>query len=258
MSAKLNWIIFLITATLGIALRTVMLIFAVDSVSGFIKPEYATPATIIVFALTLGALLIFGSSLAVRKIADRDLNLRGILFSVSLFVFALAIIYETFFSNILFGVGLFQRLLHYLLAVGAFGSLIYIGILKLIKKKYLHILTLTPVIFLISRLIIVFSGFSSISAISDTIIETVAMCLALVTFLFYSKIECGQPTKKARFVFALSLLCGYVSAISSVPRIIADLFMIEQAIHLNPVPSFTGIAVTFFSVMFAYKFSVKK
>lgn len=258
MSARLNSIIFLITAGLGIALRTVMLIFAIDSTSGFIKVEYTIPAIIIVCTLTVGALLIFGSSIAVRKIADRDLKLNGTLFSVSLIVFALAIVYETFFSNLLFGVGIFQRLIHYLLAVGAAGSLIYIAVSKLAKKNYLPVLTLVPVIFWISRLIIVFSGFSSISAISDTIIETAAMCLALITFLFYSKVECRQPIRKVRLFFALSLLCGFVSAISSVPRIIAGPFMIEQAIHLNPIPSFTGIAVTFFSVVFAYKFLVKK
>lgn len=76
------------------------------------------------------------------------------------------------------------------------------------------------------------------------------MCLTLITFVIYAKLESGALEKKRyALAFAAVLLNGYICLISSVPRIICDVASFEQAVHLHPVPSLTSLSAAFFSIM---------
>jgi hypothetical protein len=149
------------------------------------------------------------------------------------------------------GVGL-QNTLQYIATIAAAGSLLYIAVCKIIDRPFPRYLSIAPIVFWMLRLVTVFTGFSSISTISDTLIETASMCFTLLTLLFYAKIECGQPVKSYRLYFATALVNGFICAIGSIPRFIVDILAVNQAIHLNTIPSFTSLTTGAFSVIFAY------
>ncbi len=252
MTSRLNYIIFTLACLSGIGLRTVMMLFTVDSDSGFIKAEYAFPAILLIVFLIAAAAVVFLCSLALKaelKKGDGPLPLSFKPFAVACMVMAVAILFETFLSSLTSGSSVIQQTVHYIFSLTAAASLIYIGYCKLAGNTYHLILTLTPILFWIMRLIIIFTGFSTISTISDTVIETVGMCLCLVSFLLWAKIECNQlGDKYFPAAFATLMLTGYLCCISSIPRMIADLFSLEQAVHLNTVPTFTALASAFFSI----------
>lgn len=250
MTSRLNYIVFALACISGIGLRTVMMLFTVDSVSGFIKPDYTFPAILLIVFLVAAAVVVFLSSLGVKERVKAEATApMGRLFAAGCFVMSIAIIFETFISNLTNGTSVGQQTLHYIFSLAAAASLIYIGFCKFTGKAYPLLLTLTPILFWIMRLIIIFTGFSTISTISDTVIETVGMCLCLISFLLWAKIECDQlGDRRYGLAFATLMLTGYVCLISSIPRMIADIFSVEQAVHLNTVPTFTALASAFFSV----------
>ncbi len=257
MSAKLNFIIFGLATLSGIALRTIMLLFTLDPNSGFFMPQYTVFTLFIIGLLCLGALTVFCSSFSLRSLKDRDIHLGGIVFPISLILVALAIIYETFFSNLPIGSGLLGSIPYGIIAVAAAGSLIYIGVCKFINVNYPGVLSLVLVVFWIFRLILVFTDFSALSLISDTVIETLLMCLSLIVFLFYSKIECGFTIKLVRIFYSVTLLCGYIASIASIPRIVVSLFR-TTLVHLNLVPVITSVAIAIFTTILSAKLLLEK
>lgn len=253
MTTKLNYLIFSLAALSGIAVRTVMLIFTVDSVSGFIKSEYSVAVIGIIAFLIAAAVVIFLSCSVMKTKKDTTPHINGKPFGIACILMAVAMIYETFFSRLLSYAPVFQVSLQYAFTAASAAALFYIAFCKLTDREFPKIISIAPVFFWAMRLIMIFTEFSTISTISDTVIETAGMCLSLITFLSYAKIECFQPTKHYRFFFGAALTNAYICAIGSIPRIIADVFSFGQSTHLSTVPTTTALAAGIFSLIFAYR-----
>lgn len=274
MTVKLNCIIFAISALVGIAMRSLMVFFTIDPASGFVMQEYFLPNLFITILLGIACIAGFATALLIKTHIPLEVKLNNLPLSLSLTWVALGIGYETFFSDILINVSGFQIAVHSVLTLLSIAALVFIAVCKLTNMPYQPIISLVPVAFWVMRLIIVFTGFSTISTISDTIIETATMCLTLAVFLFYAKIECYQSTKNYKLFFATALACSTVSLVASVPRAIIlipakiceallKLFpdaafpntlgqFAEQNLHPSAVPCTTGIFVAIFSTIFAY------
>ena len=230
MSAKLNFIIFGLATLSGIALRTIMLLFTLDPNSGFFMPQYTVFTLFIIGLLCLGALTVFCSSFSLRSLKDRDIHLGGIVFPISLILLAFSFIYETFFSNLTNNVSSYFSILYRFITIAAAASLIYIAVCKILKIHYFRVLSLVFVVFWICRLIL---------------------------FLFYSKIECGFTIKLVRIFYSVTLLCGYIASIASIPRIVVLLFR-TTLVHLNLVPVITSVAIAIFTTILSAKLLVEK
>ncbi len=253
MTSRFNYILFAVACLAGISIRTVMLLFLIDPASGFIHYNYSSYSIGLVIPMVVAGVLIFGLTLFFKKNKDSTPSLLSIPFYVACIIMSVAIGYETFLSPLLSKSNLVQTVIQYLFTAGAMIALLLFAVFGFLKKSYPGVLTLLPVGCFIMRLIIVFTDFSTISTISETVIETIAMCLTLITVLSFSKIVCEQiKPKKYILVAAAALLNAYVCAIGSVPRIIADIFSLEQPIHMNLIPSFTGLAMAVFSATFGF------
>ena len=258
MTLRFNAIIFTVATLSGISLRTVMLLFTLDPVSGFIKQQYTLPAVILIAFLIAAAFIVYIFSFFLKQGYIADVKSGSTGFSAASIIMGIAIIYETFFSSLLDGFGGLKTL-HYIFSAVAAISLIALGVLGLLKKEFPALLSLAPIVFWLTRLIIIFSNFSTISTISDTLIETACLCLCLITFLNYSKLTCGYIGKnKTSGVFALSLLTAYACFIASVPRIIISLLAHGEAVHVNTIPAFSGLAAAIYCMLFAYSIIKKK
>ncbi len=253
MTSRFNYVLFGVACLSGIAFRTVMLLFLIDPSSGFIHYDYSSYSLGLVIPMIAAGAVIFGLTLFSKKNKDRSPSLLSIPFFVACVILAIAIGYETFFSPLLSKSNLVQTIIQYLFTTGSIVSLLLFAVFGYLKKPYPGVLTLLPICCFTMRLIIVFTDFSTISTISETVIETIAMCLTLVTVLFFSKIVCEQiKPNKYVLVASTALLNAYVCAVGSIPRIIADIFSLQQPIHMNLIPSFTGLAIAIFSAAFGF------
>lgn len=261
MTVRFNVTVFALAVFMGLSVRTIMLLSIIDPVSGFIKSEYMLYAVLMIVFLIFAAGFIFLVSYFMPLKTKGDFIPSSIPFCVSLFVMAVAVFYESFIAKIGATANIMQQLLYYAFSALAVVCLIYIGVFKLMKKEYHPAAALAPTLFLIMRTVIIFADFSTISTISDTIIETVSGCLIIIVALYYAKLEGGAANRRrSRLFFALTLTAAYVCAIGSVPRMICEVASHTQPIHLSIIPYFSGIAFTLFCAALAYDmlFSLKK
>lgn len=270
MTLMLSGIIFAISALAGIAVRLLMLLFTIDPISGFLKTEYALPNLFIIIVLVVTFIVAFVTPLTIKTKSKDAVTINNLPIFISLVFIAAAIVFETFFSGIIKDINFIQAFVHVILTIASAVSLLGVAVFKLSGRPYPPIISLVPILFWIMRLIIVFTGFATISTISDTVIETLQMCLTLGVFLFFAKAESGLSAKHYKLFAATALACGIVSLTGSIPRAIIGMmhlleklsladflpdalkFMTEQPTHMNLIPFTTGIAVAFFSVVFAY------
>lgn len=254
MSCRLNSVVFSVIVTLAVLARGIMLLFTIQPKSGFIRPEQTSLAIILSAILVAGAIAVFILGLLTKPQKTRTAYGGGVLFPAAGFLLSIAIIYETFFSELLVSVSPAQKLLQYIFALLAVGALCFISVGKFKGDFCNPFIAIVPVFFWLMRLIIIFSSFSTISTISDTVIETIGLCLSLITFLYFAKVESGHlKREKYNLAFAISLLNAYVYFVASVPRLLCELVAFKQAIHLNAIPVLTGLAAALFSVFFAYR-----
>lgn len=253
MSAKLNLAIFGIVAAVGVIVRSFMLSFTVEQTSGFIKSEYLPWAIFIIALLTVSAVFVFFVAYFGKQKSVIPKKTANLIYSVSEIVLAVAILYEAFFSSLLKYAKPTQIIFHKLAAVLSVVALLYIAFCKLTGRDYSKYATIAPILFFITRIIIVFSEFAALATVSDTIIETICMCLALVTCLNYAKLSCGIPIKSIRLYKSVAVLCSYACAVGSVPRMVCFLISNNSFEYFANIPVLT----TFAAALFAFAFAIK-
>lgn len=254
MSCRLNSIIFTASVILAVGIRSIMLLFTIEPKTGFVRPEQSAFAAILSAILIVGAVAVFVLGLLTKPQKTRTAYGGGIFFPVTGFLLSIAMLYETFLSELLVSVHPMQKILQFIFALLAAGALCFISVGKFKGEFCNPFIAIVPIFFWLMRLVIIFSGFSTISTISDTVIETAGLCLALITFLFFAKVESGHMKReKYNIAFAISLLNAYIYFVASVPRILCELVAFKQAIHLNTIPVLTGLATALFCTFFAYR-----
>ena len=253
MTSRYNYVLFSIACLSGIAVRTVMLLFTIDPLSGFIYIDYTPHAIGLMSILCVAGAFVFGLTLFSKINRDSKASLSSLPFQIACSVMAVAIGYETFLSPLLSKSGTVQTYVLYFLAAGAMAALIAVTVFGILKKSFHPAITLLPVAYWTMRLIIVFTDFSTISTISETVIETITMCLTLAVLLFYSKLECDQvKPSRYRFIAATALLNAYLCAVGSVPRIFSTVISLDQPTHMNIIPATTGLATAVFSAVLGF------
>ena len=249
MSQKLNLIIFAASVLIGIIVRTFMLVFTVDYNSGFIKSEYTALVICISVILFIAALLVFFSSFFKNKKTLKVKLPVNYIFGTAEILMAAAIIYEAFFSVLLNYIQGAQFTLHKVTSLVSAAALIYVCVSRFTGREYFKIITIIPVLFWITRVITVFTEFATLATVSDTILETISMCLALVVFLNYSKSQCKIEVKSEKLNYATALLCGYFCAISSVPRFVCALITPNAFDYFANIPALTTFAAAVFATV---------
>ena len=251
MGAKLNYIIFGTSLVLGVVLRVCMLLFTVETSSGFIEHDHMTAAVLIILLMLVAAILVFVSATGWKKACG--IRFAPLLTSVTNIALAVAIFYEVLISSLLSYAPPVQSIMHKASGVLAAAALLYMAVCYFIRLEYPKIITIFPIVFWITRVITVFSEFAALATVSDTVIETAAMCLCLFVFMDSGKLECGLSVKSTRLTRAVSALCGYVCLISSLPRIIV-LFTAPAAFtYFSNIPPYTTLAAGLVSIAFALR-----
>lgn len=251
MSQKLNFLVFAFSVLIGVTLRTFMLAFTVEYKSGFIKSQYTFLVVFMTILMLIAAALVFFCSYYQKR---KNLKLpvsSNVISGVAEAVMAVAILYEAFFSSILSYISGIQFTLHKVASLVSAAALIYMCVCRFTKNQFPKIITLIPVVFWIIRVITVFTEFATLATVTDTVFETVSMCLALVAFLNFSKQQCGIEVKSEKLNFAIYMLCGYFCALSSIPRFICYLISPNAFGYFSNIPAFTTFAAGIFVTVVA-------
>lgn len=254
MAAKFYLIVLGLAAAVGVTLRSLMLFCTIDHTSGFIKTEYLPLAVIIIVLMIVAAALVFLIPLLSKTKANLNPKTATLVYIVCEVVMAISVLYEAFFSSILNYASSLQIVMHKAAAVGTAIALLYAAFCKFKNINYSKLINIVPVAFFISRIIIVFSEFATLATVSDTIIETAAMCLALVTFLNFAKQGCNIELKYPNLCRSVAVLSAYVCLVASLPRVFYFFTHPQGLAYFSNIPSFTILAAAIFSIGVALKF----
>lgn len=246
MSQKHGFIIFGISVTIGVILRSFMLIFIIDHNNGFIKNQYIPLIIVMAVLLLVAAALVFFVFFYQKKNILKLKKPNRFVFAISEALMAAAIIYEAFVSPLLDYITGFQLVFHKVTSLISAAALIYMCACRFTKMEYPKIITIAPVLFWLTRVITVFTEFATLATVTDTVLETISMCLALVVFLSFSKQQCGVEIKNQQLNLATTVLCGYFCALSSVPRFICALIIPNAFGYFGNIPALTTFAAGIF------------
>ncbi len=247
MSKKQTYLFAFLSTVVAVALRSAMLFFTIDAKSGFIKAEYLFFGFAILAIIILAALLIFVFSY-ISKSSCEWKEAGNPIFRLASAFLALVIIYDTFFQN--GGVTGWQRTVELILAIVTTITLIMAALGDNVKRPAL--LSVVPVLYWFMRLVIVFTAFSSLATIPDNVFELCALCLTLISSLWYAKVVClGVEGKQRAFMEPVFLTTAFVCFTAAIPRAAVILSGSESLLHKTGLPVMTPIAAGIYFLVFA-------
>lgn len=254
MNRKFTYMYFSLATFAAVAFRLFLLLFATDTESGFIKPEYIASATFMIILIALAVTLIFVFSLRSSVSSFKQTVSPSIANKTVSFILGVSVFFETMFSPLSDMLHPTIQNLDLILGFATLVVLICSAFRKEFKINFNPLLNVVPLIFFIVRLIGIFKIFSAFSMIVDIVFELVALCALLVGFLFFAKCEnFAQEGIKTTPTFAAILFSGSLGITASLPKIILNLTDNAEYIHINSVPMYS----VFFASVFLLIYSIE-
>lgn len=251
MNIKQSYLYFFSASAVAIVLRTLLLSFAIDSKSGFIKSEYSIMAAVILIVILAAAIMTFIFSFITKAVSNCSIPGNALFKIISLLLGAV-ILYDTLFSTMEYSVSSWQKTLELITAILAAVSLISFVILNFLNAEYPKMFSIAPIFFWLIRLVIIFTSFSSLANIVDNIFELAALCMILISSLQVSKTVCTQiEEKKQTQNFALLLTTAFICFVTSIPRVIVSLTGYAAMLHVNDLPIMTTLIAGIYFTVFA-------
>ena len=200
--------------------------------------------------MLVAAGLVFVTSLNHKKQIVR-IDCLPLVKAITGLLMACAIAYEAFASSLLKYATPTQSLLHRFAAALSVSAFIYMAFCCFTKKSFPKIITAVPLLFWLTRVITVFTEFAALATVTDTVIETITMCLCLFVFLDDAKLECDLKVRSKKLTRAIALLCSYAGLISALPRIVCAFAVPEAFGYFANIPPFTSLAAAVYAAVLA-------
>ena len=213
-----------------LVLRVCQLAFAIESTTGFYKPEYENFSFVSAAAIIISVAAItyfsFTDIVGSSKIEGKPLAIFCILSAVGFVLKAYFLAFNS--SPSLMGIYLVTALLS--LVCGAVYLLYAYSLLKGQKIKP-HFLAIVPV-FWIFELIGIFVRSSDVSALSERFFETVTAALCVIFSLYLVKEKAGMLTNiSTKIMVAISLTASVFCIILSLSPLLIILFGKGNLLH---------------------------
>ncbi len=254
MKIKVAYTYFAIASFAAIAFRLFLLIFSIDSASGFVKTGYSAISVFMLVLIALALALVFVFSYK-TKVAFSKPKRTSILQKIVSFAFAVSILVEILFSPFSDMLPERQAQIDMVLGLFAFASIILLTFKKELRLKISPLFSVAILIFFIFRLICVFTIFSTFSMIIDIVFELFSNCGLLIGFLFYSKCKClSEEDINKPLCFASLLFSSALGLTASVPKVLLNVTGNAHFLHINSTPMYS----VFFASLFLLLYSLKK
>ena len=252
MNIKQCSLFFFAATAFTTVLRIILLSFAIEPNSGFIKSEYSFIATAILIVIFIIAVLTFVFGYMTKATIKNSLPNNALVKITSVFL-GLVILYDTIFSTMEYSVSSWQKTLEFITAIIAAVALVSFALMNSLKIQFPRLMTVAPILFWLLRLVIIFSSFSSLTNIVDNIFELAALCLILVSSLKVAKNAClEQEARQQTQNFALLLTTALVCFVTSLPRAFVSLSGYADMLHQNDLPIMTTLIAGIYFMVFAF------
>ena len=252
MKVKPTYLYFALTSLAAVAFRLFLLLFSIDSTSGFLKDGYWGISAFMLILIILALVFVFILSLRTKDVKLFKTSSSSIYSKIVSFLFAVSILFEILFSPLAKFLPVLLRLADLILGVLAFLVIILSAFYRELNFKYNPIYNVAILVFFIVRLICVFTIFSAFSMIIDIVFELAALCGMLVGFLCFSKCENFEQEKiKSPLYFAALLFSSALGITASLPKVLLNITGNSEYIHINGVPMYSVFFASIFLLLYA-------
>ena len=255
MNRKIMTLFSMFVAIITVALRTVTLIYATESATGFFVTRLTTLGIVLSAAVFFIALLDFAFSFTAYDSVCKSIEISKIsgIISVLLGVFV-----------VLFGLGsgahgsihMWQQFLEKTSAVLCGLWFMAIGVNAFYNLKLPVFFNILPAVHWVCKLIVVFGNFSSNALVAEHIFTLAALAVSCIFMLIFGKsLSNMQGKKAARFLFPIALLGAILNITSALSRIIVTAVGMSEKIHGEVSVDFVTLLAGIF--MFALTNDIK-
>lgn len=233
--------------------RLLQFFHSIDSVTGFIKPEYELIGYGLLILTFLIAFSVMGISFFIRRCPVKMPRI-NIFAGSSALILAFSILYDLTSLKASANIPEWQILLLKITGVLAavFFMMLFVKSLKKIKNFSIQpICFIAPVIYYLARLVYIFTASSVIALISDNLLSLIC-CIFTVLFMFeFCLIKMKQNSDTSyKKIAATGFTAVILSVATAFPQIVAVLYHTPSAQRVI----FSDALLTFFTGVFIYFF----
>lgn len=249
MKPKTLTIFGILAAIVCIAARTVTLMYATESETGFFISRLSAIGIILTIGIFAVTLVVASFAFTVKKKAKNNFTLskKGGIICIILGVALLSYCFG-------FGIHPYNAMWQHILELAsgilcAVWFIIY-GLSPFVQLKLPEIFAVIVPIHWILRLIVVFGTFSTTALVAEHIFSLAALSVTAVFMLEFSKAVLGIAGKKVLTSLYPTAICSAVlSLTSSVSRLIVTILSAAEKIHAEVPIDIVGITVGIFMLI---------
>ncbi len=247
---SISFILFCLGA---VGVRIFELLNMLDKQSGFYLKQYTLLSVILGFIAFIGCVnFAIGAIITLKNESkERTIPNSSIVLGISSLLMALSIFYDvgklslntTYFTwsdYSLFGLSIISALAFTVLGICYFAG-----------KKFPMVLSLFPVIWSVTRLIVSYTKFNGIALASENIVDVLTMSFFMVFWLYHTKILGDQSLKKSLLrIFLFGSCTSFLGLISTIPRFFAEYGMRVDLVSIFPTISLSNLAGAIYAICF--------
>lgn len=255
---KYNKIMFLYFAALPISLvlRILQLLVTVEPQTGFYIPESKGMGTAFMILILLCSLFVALFARLTYK-QPECLPRINIWLSIPSVLFAVGIIFETFFADFSLPILGWQNILLKVISIGTSIYLLAFAVSPLLRFKIKPILSTFPVIYSIIRLICDFTLVSKLAIISDNILLIAVYSVSMFFFLNFAKLYNGiDDDKNYKKILSYGLTLSVLCFTSSVPNLLFSAIF-RGYDHISIFSNITVLFIGMFATAFVFSYKEK-
>lgn len=234
----------------AVALRILQILSMTEAETGFFIKGYGvigntvTAAIILIIAVCTVYGAIYKEKEAQKTVVTRP-------FSIVHFLLAGAIVYESLFSIVSADIQAWKMLLQTVFGLSAAIVLALKGYRAYTGEESAPMLSVTLILFWFIRLIITFSAYLSVSVLSESIFEMLALCTTLVFFFNSVAIENDVSASRRKKALLPSAIATILSgAVYSVSQVIIIFWGKEQQLHSKNASLITNAVLVIYVIFY--------
>ncbi len=220
---KHRHILMLVCASLPVCvmLRTIQLIFTIDSTTGFIKQQYTAISVLITVIVCAAIASVSMLATSVDEIKQKPDGKRPVLAAFCVLAGGM-FIYQSVAGMSLLGAGAWYNILLVFLTLASAFVFVAYGLKNVYDYKMPDMMLVIPVVYYVVKLISVFVSTSALALVTENIFLIFTNSILLWFMFEFASFEnrIGDITKKPKRLFASGLAAVMMCAVTAFPKLV--------------------------------------
>ncbi len=236
-----------ISLPICVALRTIQIVFTIDSKTGFIKQQYAGIGLVISVIICAATAAVSLTPMLSQGISAKGAALFPSVAAASVLTGGM-FIYQAISSLSLLNAGAwYDILLVFLSLLSAFSFLAY-GLKNIYEYSMPPAIMIAPVMYYVVKLVSIFVSTSKLSLVTENVFMLFTNSAVLLFVFELAGIEngIGDAEKKQKSIFASGVAALILCVTTALPKVLLILFAKEKILYENISASLLSLAMAIF------------